>query len=64
MAAETLKKMFNPFFTTKRGRGGTGLGMHIAYNLVVQGLGGQIEAQSQPEQGVRFRISFPAHPPA
>lgn len=64
MDPSTLEKMFHPFFTTKRGRGGTGLGMHIVYNLVVTGLGGQIEASSQPGHGTAFRISFPARAPA
>lgn len=64
MDAATLEKMFHPFFTTKRGRGGTGLGMHIVYNLVVKGLGGQIEASSTPGSGAHFRMNFPAQTPA
>jgi signal transduction histidine kinase len=60
MDADALEKMFHPFFTTKRGRGGTGLGMHIVYNLVVQGLAGNIVAKSRPDEGVCFLITFPA----
>jgi len=60
MDVATLDKMFHPFFTTKRGRGGTGLGMHIVYNLVTKGLGGQIRAESEPGAGVRFLIHLPA----
>ena len=59
MDATALDKMFHPFFTTKRGRGGTGLGMHIVYNLVSKGLGGQIRAESTPGAGVRFLITLP-----
>jgi signal transduction histidine kinase/DNA-binding LacI/PurR family transcriptional regulator len=59
MDVATLDKMFHPFFTTKRGRGGTGLGMHIVYNLVTKGLGGQIRAESEPGAGVRFLIHLP-----
>lgn len=59
MDASTLEKMFHPFFTTKRGRGGTGLGMHIVYNLVMQKLGGTIECESSPGLGVKIKICIP-----
>ena len=59
MDEETLKKIYNPFFTTKRSHGGTGLGMHIAYNLVTQKLGGQISAESRTEEGTLFDIRVP-----
>lgn len=59
MSSEVLEKVFNPFFTTKRGRGGTGLGMHIVYNLITQGLKGTIHCASSPGQGVCFRIVIP-----
>lgn len=62
MTPDVLEKLFNPFFTTKRGRGGTGLGMHIVYNTVTQGLGGTIECESAPGKGVRFVLSLPAAP--
>lgn len=52
-------KVFNPFFTTKRGSGGSGLGMHIVYNLVHNVLGGQIALWSAPQQGVRFTLTLP-----
>jgi len=56
-------QMFEPFFTTKRDQGGTGLGMHIVYNLVSHALGGRIACATAPGQGVRFEIVFPAvHP--
>ena len=59
MDEETLKNMYNPFFTTKRGQGGTGLGMHIVYNLITQKLGGQISAESGIEEGTAFDIRVP-----
>lgn len=61
MDEATLKKIYNPFFTTKRGHGGTGLGMHIVYNLVTQKLGGQISAESRIEEGTLFDIRVPSN---
>lgn len=62
MDEKVLEKMFHPFFTTKRGRGGTGLGMHIVYNLVTQGLNGRIQCESALGKGVLFRIVAPQNP--
>jgi len=57
---ESIKgKVFEPFTTTKRGSGGSGLGLHLVYNLVTQALGGSIDLQSEQGQGVNFDISFP-----
>lgn len=56
---EHLEHIFEPFFTTKRNHGGTGLGLHILYNLVTQTLGGQIDMESQYGQGVVFRMQIP-----
>ncbi len=53
------KRIFDPFVTTKRGQGGSGLGMHLVYNLVTQGLNGSISVQSETGQGVEFKIIFP-----
>lgn len=62
MDEETRKRLFEPFFTSLRGKGGTGLGMYICYNLVTARLNGSIECESQPGEGVLFRIHFPANP--
>lgn len=56
---EILDKIFLPFFTTARDQGGTGLGLHITYNLVTQKLQGQIEVQSQVGQGTCFQMQLP-----
>lgn len=56
---EILKRLFDPFVTTKRGQGGSGLGTHIIYNLVTQGLGGRIQCFSHVGQGTRFEITVP-----
>lgn len=59
MSAEILAKVFDPFFTTNRAAGGSGLGMHIVYNLVTHKLKGKISCDSSPNQGTKFRICFP-----
>lgn len=59
VSPEHLRRLFEPFFTTRRGQGGSGLGTHIVYNLVTQSLGGTISAQSEPGQGLRFHITLP-----
>lgn len=57
--AEHLGKIFEPFFTTKRNQGGSGLGMHIVYNLVTQRLNGRIDIDSHEGEGTRFTIDMP-----
>ncbi len=59
----TLARIFDPFFTTKRNQGGTGLGLNIVYNLVVQKLGGEIHARSTPGQGLTLTIRLPRKAP-
>jgi signal transduction histidine kinase/ribosomal protein L17 len=54
-----LGKIFEPFFTTARPQGGTGLGLHIVYNLVTQKLRGTIRAESEEGVGTRFFMNFP-----
>lgn len=57
---EILHKVFEPFVTTKRGLGGTGLGTSIVYNLVTHKLKGKISCTSEPNQGCHFDIKIPA----
>ncbi len=59
MDSETLSRIFEPFFTTARHRGGTGLGLHIAFNLATS-MGGNLYAQSKVGQGTHFVLRFPA----
>nr|WP_282098941.1 HAMP domain-containing sensor histidine kinase [Pseudoalteromonas luteoviolacea] len=59
MSKETLAKVFDPFYTTRRSAGGTGLGMHIVYNIVTQKLHGEITCQSEHHQGCQFVIKLP-----
>ena len=56
-------RAFEPFFTTRRGSGGTGLGLHIVHSLVCDKLGGRIRLSSQPGQGTRLEIELPARAP-
>ena len=59
IAAESLPLIFDPFYTTRRGDGGSGLGLHIVFNLVHQTLRGQIRASSPPAAGLCFDIVIP-----
>ena len=56
---EILPRIFDPFVTSKRGQGGSGLGTHIIYNLVVQLLKGRISCVSEPGNGAQFHIRLP-----
>jgi signal transduction histidine kinase len=51
-------RIFDPFFTTKAPGEGSGLGLHIAYNIVVNKHGGRIEYESRPGR-TSFRITLP-----
>ncbi|MEQ2356133.1 MULTISPECIES: sensor histidine kinase [Pseudoalteromonas] len=53
------KRIFDPFVTTRRGEGGSGLGMHLVYNLVTQALGGSITLDEEFSQGAKFIITLP-----
>jgi len=61
MDQETIKKAFDPFFTTKRGHGGSGLGLHLVYNLVTHKLKGTIQIQSDLGHGPLFIIQIPSY---
>jgi len=56
---EAIKLLFEPFYTTKRGSGGSGLGTHLVYNLVTSALNGKITVKSQVGKGLAFLIKFP-----
>jgi len=59
MSDEVRNSIFLPFYTTKRHTGGTGLGMHIVYNMISQKLQGSISCESQLGQGTTFEITLP-----
>jgi DNA-binding LacI/PurR family transcriptional regulator/signal transduction histidine kinase len=61
LKSKVKSKIFEPFFTTKRAQGGSGLGMHIVYNLVTQSLGGHIVCKSEENEGVTFTITIPTN---
>ncbi|WP_419810487.1 ATP-binding protein [Bacterioplanoides sp.] len=57
---EAKQKIFDPFYTTKRGQGGTGLGMHLVYNIVNQRLQGDITIEKDCGcEGACFRLIIP-----
>jgi len=59
MSRETQAHIFEPLYTTKESGKGAGLGL-VVVNHVMQEHGGQIEVESDPGQGTRFRLRFPA----
>lgn len=56
---EHLKRVFEPFFTTRRGQGGSGLGLHIVHTLVTQVLAGSIRVENDPAGGACFTVNLP-----
>ncbi|MAD45871.1 MAG: hypothetical protein CMI02_06930 [Oceanospirillaceae bacterium] len=58
LSDEARHKIFEPFYTTKRGHGGTGLGMHLVYNIIHQRLNGDIQIEDTDE-GAAFRMTIP-----
>jgi signal transduction histidine kinase len=59
ISPDALEKVFEPFFTTHRAHGGTGLGLYICYNLVTSQLHGTMTCESRLNKGVTFKIEFP-----
>jgi C4-dicarboxylate-specific signal transduction histidine kinase len=58
-AEDVRRRAFEPFFTTRRGEGGSGLGLHIVWNLATQRLGGTIAVESEPGKGTHFVLRIP-----
>ncbi|HJV53122.1 MAG TPA: ATP-binding protein [Noviherbaspirillum sp.] len=59
MTVATARRAFDPFFTTRLGKGGSGLGLYIVYTLATGVLGGTISLASSPGQGARFELLLP-----
>jgi signal transduction histidine kinase len=59
MSLDVRRRAFDPFFTTRRDQGGTGLGLHIVYSIVTNRLGGRLDLHSEPGGGTRVRIILP-----
>ncbi|HEU4844196.1 MAG TPA: CHASE domain-containing protein [Burkholderiaceae bacterium] len=63
MSERTRHQVFDPFFTTRLGQGGSGLGMNIVYNIVSSVLQGRIDVQSVLGQGTCVTITLPLEAP-
>ena len=63
MDAAQRQRAFDPFYTTARAEGGTGLGLTIARSMVEQTLGGELQLQTAPDQGCRFTLRLPRKAP-
>jgi signal transduction histidine kinase len=63
MSPDVRRQAFDPFFTTRRHQGGTGLGLHIVYSVVTDRLGGQLRLSSEPGEGTDVRIILPRRIP-
>jgi PAS domain S-box-containing protein len=59
MSLDVRRRAFDPFFTTRRDQGGTGLGLHIVYSIVTNRLGGRLDLDSDPGRGTRVHIVLP-----
>jgi signal transduction histidine kinase len=59
IAEENLARIYDPFFTTRRGAGGSGLGLHIVFNIVTENLHGHIDCTSIVSKGTTFTITAP-----
>jgi PAS domain S-box-containing protein len=59
MSLDVRRRAFDPFFTTRRDQGGTGLGLHIVYSIVTTRLGGRLALDSTPGNGTRIQIVLP-----
>ncbi len=63
MDAATQIRVFEPFFTTRLGQGGSGLGLSISRNIATRMLGGSLQVQSAPGEGTCFTLEFPCTAP-
>lgn len=64
MDSTVLGRIFEPFYTTRFGQGGSGLGLSISLNLVTGVLGGSLQVASEPGRGSRFTLRLPLQAPS
>jgi PAS domain S-box-containing protein len=64
MPPQIRRQAFDPFFTTRRHQGATGLGLHIVYNIVAERLGGRLQLESTAGAGTTIRITLPRIAPS
>jgi PAS domain S-box-containing protein len=64
MSPDVRRQAFNPFFTTRRDLGCTGLGLHIVHNIVTNRLGGKLRLDSEPGEGTKVQLTLPRVAPA
>jgi signal transduction histidine kinase len=64
MSLDIKRKAFDPFFTTRRHQGGTGLGLHIVYSIVTSCLGGRLNLDSDPDKGTKVQLVLPRVAPS
>jgi PAS domain S-box-containing protein len=64
MSHGVRRNAFDPFFTTHRDRGGTGLGLHIVHSIVTNCLGGRLNLDSEPDEGTKVQLVLPRVAPS
>ena len=64
MVADVKRRAFDPFFTTRRHEGASGLGLHIVHSIVVDRLGGRIRLDSEAGVGTTVQLVLPRLAPA
>jgi signal transduction histidine kinase len=63
MSPDIRRKAFDPFFTTRRDQGNTGLGLHIVHSIVTNCLGGRLNLDSAPGKGTKIQLILPRTAP-
>ena len=63
MTPDIKRVAFDPFFTTRRHFGATGLGLHIVHTIVTERLGGRINLESEPDGGTTVQLILPREAP-
>jgi signal transduction histidine kinase len=64
MEPKVLAHVFDPFFTTRLGKGGSGLGLSVSHRIATSVLGGSLSARSTSGSGSQFTLVFPLVAPA